>query len=360
MFEILAEAGALDDLERQLRLADEVVRHKLIRLPDREAAAAACWARQPGRYGRLAEESLECPDNTVTLVGNVTRDPELRFTPAARRSPPSASPSTAAVADADGRVGGADLLLRRHVLGPDGRERVRSRCRRAPRVVVTGRLEQRSWETQDGEKRSKVEIVGRRDRPEPALGDRARSRRTSGASRGEGGAAAAQVAERGADAGPPSLRTTRSPSDGQEGAPRRRTRTTLAGARRRRASSSRSASSYVDYKDVNLLRRFMSDRAKIRARRVTGNDAQQQREVARAIKNAREMALLPYTNRVTTQRTSRDRGPGGAGPGRWAAAASGRPAADAGGDGIDATRCPSSTEDVLLDDVAGRRRGRRG
>lgn len=66
---------------------------------------------------------------------------------------------------------------------------------------------------------------------------------------------------------------------------------------------------YVDYKDVNLLRRFQSDRAKIRARRVTGNDAQQQREVARAIKNAREMALLPYTSRVTTQRGGRgDRG----------------------------------------------------
>src|SRR6476659_4178159 len=71
---------------------------------------------------------------------------------------------------------------------------------------------------------------------------------------------------------------------------------------------------YVDYKDVNLLRRFMSDRAKIRARRVTGNDSQQQKEIARAIKNAREMALLPYASRVTTQRTSRDRGPGG--PGR--------------------------------------------
>src|SRR5260221_5636389 len=71
---------------------------------------------------------------------------------------------------------------------------------------------------------------------------------------------------------------------------------------------------YIDYKDINLLRRFMSDRAKIRARRVTGNDAQQQREFARAIKKAREMALLPYANRVTTQRTSRDRGPGG--PGR--------------------------------------------
>ncbi len=62
---------------------------------------------------------------------------------------------------------------------------------------------------------------------------------------------------------------------------------------------------YVDWKDVNLLRRFMSDRAKIRARRVSGNDTQQQREVAKAIKNAREMALLPYTNRVTTQRGGR-------------------------------------------------------
>jgi small subunit ribosomal protein S18 len=59
---------------------------------------------------------------------------------------------------------------------------------------------------------------------------------------------------------------------------------------------------YCDYKDVNLLRRFMSDRAKIRARRVTGNDSQQQKEIALAIKNAREMALLPYANRVTTQR----------------------------------------------------------
>lgn len=65
---------------------------------------------------------------------------------------------------------------------------------------------------------------------------------------------------------------------------------------------------YIDYKDVTLLRRFMSDRAKIRARRVTGNDAQQQATVAMAIKNAREMALLPYANRVTQQRGNRDRG----------------------------------------------------
>ena len=62
---------------------------------------------------------------------------------------------------------------------------------------------------------------------------------------------------------------------------------------------------YVDYKDVNLLTRFVSDRSKIRNRRVTGNDVQQQREIANAVKNAREMALLPYTKRVAQTRTSR-------------------------------------------------------
>jgi ribosomal protein S18 len=54
---------------------------------------------------------------------------------------------------------------------------------------------------------------------------------------------------------------------------------------------------YVDYKDVATLRKFISERGKIRARRVTGNCAQHQRDVAAAIKNAREMALLPYSIR---------------------------------------------------------------
>jgi len=65
---------------------------------------------------------------------------------------------------------------------------------------------------------------------------------------------------------------------------------------------------YVDYKDVNLLRRFMSERAKIRARRVTGNDTQQQAEISRAIRNAREMGLLPYSSRQVTQRKGGRRG----------------------------------------------------
>ncbi|GGN27135.1 30S ribosomal protein S18 2 [Lentzea pudingi] len=54
----------------------------------------------------------------------------------------------------------------------------------------------------------------------------------------------------------------------------------------------------VDWKDVTLLRKFLSDRGKIRSRRVTGLTPQQQRQVATAIKNAREMALLPYPSQT--------------------------------------------------------------
>jgi small subunit ribosomal protein S18 len=57
---------------------------------------------------------------------------------------------------------------------------------------------------------------------------------------------------------------------------------------------------YVDYKDVDLLSRFMSDRAKIRNMRVSGNNRQQQLEIAKAIKISREMALLPYAKRVAS------------------------------------------------------------
>ena len=52
----------------------------------------------------------------------------------------------------------------------------------------------------------------------------------------------------------------------------------------------------IDYKDVATLRKFISERGKIRARRVTGLSVQEQRKVAIAIKNAREVALLPYAS----------------------------------------------------------------
>ena len=92
---------------------------------------------------------------------------------------------------------------------------------------------------------------------------------------------------------------------------------------------------WVDYKDVNLLRRFMSDRGKIRARRVSGNCTQHQRDVAIAIKTARELALLPYTQRAVSER-----GPGGRGgrpPREGGRGGYGAPPAAAGGDAADET-----------------------
>ncbi|GAC1313548.1 MAG: hypothetical protein NVSMB12_05400 [Acidimicrobiales bacterium] len=69
---------------------------------------------------------------------------------------------------------------------------------------------------------------------------------------------------------------------------------------------------WVDYKDVNVLRRFMSDRGKIKARSASGCCAQHQRDMALAIKTARELALLPYVQRTVSD----GRGRGGRGPGR--------------------------------------------
>ena len=92
---------------------------------------------------------------------------------------------------------------------------------------------------------------------------------------------------------------------------------------------------WVDYKDLNLLRRFLSERGKIRTRENTGTCAQHQREVAVAIKTARELALLPYAVSVPVA----DR-PGGRG-GRGGPRGDGRPRGDR-----DATEAGSAdTED---------------
>jgi small subunit ribosomal protein S18 len=94
---------------------------------------------------------------------------------------------------------------------------------------------------------------------------------------------------------------------------------------------------FVDYKDTNLLRRFISDRGKIRSRGNTGTCAQHQREVATAVKTARELALLPYTVRTLAADKPGGRGRGGprGGPrpsGDEAAAAPAEDAAAAGDD----------------------------
>ena len=67
---------------------------------------------------------------------------------------------------------------------------------------------------------------------------------------------------------------------------------------------------WVDYKDVNILRRYMNDRGRIRARGATGTCRQHQRDVAVAIKTARELALLPYSLRTSATGPGERRGGG--------------------------------------------------
>jgi single-strand DNA-binding protein len=105
-------------------------------------------------------------DNTVTVVGNVTRDPELRFTPS------GAAVTTFGLAwnrrsqnargETEEQVSFFDVTCWRQLA-----ENVAESLTKGTRVVVYGRLEQRSWETPDGERRSKVEIVA--DEVAPSL-----------------------------------------------------------------------------------------------------------------------------------------------------------------------------------------------
>ena len=69
----------------------------------------------------------------------------------------------------------------------------------------------------------------------------------------------------------------------------------------------------VDYKDITTLRRFISEKGKIRSRRITGACRRHQNQVATAVKRARELALLPYVTESTgdereNRRGGRDRG----------------------------------------------------
>ncbi len=77
----------------------------------------------------------------------------------------------------------------------------------------------------------------------------------------------------------------------------RRTRPTTGNRRRKYCYFCKEDIDFVDYKDFGTLRRFMSERGKIKSRRTTGACRRHQRQVAVAIKRAREVALLPYSNR---------------------------------------------------------------
>jgi ribosomal protein S18 len=108
---------------------------------------------------------------------------------------------------------------------------------------------------------------------------------------------------------------------------------------------------WVDYKDTNLLRRFITDRGKIKARTNTGTCAQHQRDVALAVKTARELALLPYLVRTLAADKGgprRGRGPGRPGE-RAPAGENGAGAGDADAEGDDTDASAEAPDDGAFD-----------
>jgi small subunit ribosomal protein S18 len=106
---------------------------------------------------------------------------------------------------------------------------------------------------------------------------------------------------------------------------------------------------WVDYKDVNVLRRFISDRAKIKARRTTGTCTQHQRDVAVAIKTARELALIPYTQRTVSDKAGGREGRGGGRGGPRGPRPDGPRDADAGATAVDAPDADAAVGDTDAD-----------
>ena len=231
--------------------------------------------------------------NRVVLVGNLTQRP--RAAPHRRRHARvllRIAVNTRRKDDATGEW--ADKP--NYFTSPSSATRARtarSTSSKGRPVAIDGRLEWREWEAQDGTKREAVEIVA--DTVQ-FLG-----------SRGEGGAGEAAATSSCPRARPrartptSAAPTTTSRSKETRGCTRRPTAppresgtAPTGGGRRKSCFFCKSKVDEVDYKNVNELRRYVSEKGKIRSRRISGACRRHQRQVAVAVKRARELALLPY------------------------------------------------------------------
>jgi single-strand DNA-binding protein len=272
-------------------------------------------------------------DTVITVVGNLTADPELRFTAsgaAVANFTVASTPRTFDRASNEWKDGEA-LFLRCNIWR-QAAENVAETLTRGARVIVSGRLKQRSFETKEGEKRTVIELevdeIGPSLRYATAKVNRANRGPETGGGGGYGGSGGGGGGNSGggnSGGGSGSARSSRRRllgrasllAVGRSSLRTARPRTTTQKSQHRTSRSfpgetmpkppvrkikkkvcafCKDNAAPIDYKDTNLLRKFISDRGKIRARRVTGNCTQHQRDVATAVKNAREVALLPYTS----------------------------------------------------------------
>ena len=199
----------LAEVERVLHLADEVVRHKIIRLPDARGRPPRPARRGGLGHGRVTQGELTmAPGNTVTLVGNCTRDPELRFTlerPGGRHLRPRGQPSLAEPPDQ--RVGRSRS---RSSTSPAGSRWPRTWPSRSPRAAASSSPAASS----SAPGRPRTATSARRSRSSPTRSARACAGpplRSSATSAATASTAAAAVAAAAAAAARPAPRPERGP-----------------------------------------------------------------------------------------------------------------------------------------------------
>ena len=233
--------------------------------------------------------------NSVVLVGNLTRDPELRHTPSGMAVCSLRLAVNSRRKDESGNWTDKPNYFDITVWGAQGENCAQYLAKGRP-VGVQGRLEWREWDAQDGTKRQAVEVVA--DNVQ-FLGSR------DGGGEGGGQQFVPQGAARRSAPPPtsPRLRPTTTSRSRRRETPmaqpktqqtRKRPGSSLAPGRRKSCLFCKDKVEEVDYKNLNQLRRYISEKGKIRNRRITGACRRHQRQVAVAVKRAREMALLPY------------------------------------------------------------------
>ena len=155
VLDVNAEPDAVKELDRQLCLNESVLRTKVMR---RET---------PGTQGLIrAREHDMAGDTIITVVGNLTADPELRFTPSGAAVANFTVASTPRTFDRRrGEWKDGEALFLRCNIWRQAAENVAESLTRGARVIVSGRLKQRSYETKEGEKRTVDRARGRRGRP---------------------------------------------------------------------------------------------------------------------------------------------------------------------------------------------------
>ena len=315
-----AEPETLDEISRILKITDGVMRHLAVRrvvgstarppepMPEEPVAAAAADA---GRMKRPRAAPQRAPERRASNGQHQPRrprrqpdrDPELRHTP----SGTAVCKLRLAVNTRrkDGQTGEwarQAELLRRHRLGQPGRE-LRAvplqgppgRGRRPPRLARVGRPGRH--QAPGGRDHRRHRPVPRQPRQDdegggqPQFVPAARSRPTTPTSA----------------AAPP---TTTSRSDGRSSRRQRQQRRAAGRApggpiRKRNCFFCKEKVDEVDYKNINQLRRYISEKGKIRSRRITGACRRHQRQVAVAVKRAREMALSPTSRARWTSSSDR-------------------------------------------------------